>query len=327
MNKDLKQKILSIVEKDLITIESALHDNLTPHLDLVSDIAGHLLFSGGKRLRPLLFVLSSRLCGYQGNYEIIFSTIFEFLHAATLLHDDVVDKADMRRGKASAHSKWGSAEVVLTGDFLLARSLSIASETKLTGIIKIIAKITEDMSQGEIDQLTKKGKTDLTEEEYLEVIKRKTAVLIQGACQSGAIIANGSRKRETALADFGYHLGIAFQMADDLLDYTARAATLGKNPGADLREGKLTLPLIHALAKADQNDRKWMEGVIGNPQFNNTDFKGLVEKLHTYHGIAYTEAAASNHVSKAKQCLEIFNPSETRDVMMMLADYAIARQQ
>jgi len=167
---NLKREILSMVEKDLKEIEIALTDNLNPYLDLVSDVAGHILFAGGKRLRPLLMVLSARICGYKGGYDKIFSTIFEYLHAATLLHDDLVDGARIRRGKPVANSIWGNPTAVLVGDFLLARGLSIAAATGKPRIIKIIAEITENMSQGEIHQLMRKGSLDLTEEEYLEVI-------------------------------------------------------------------------------------------------------------------------------------------------------------
>ncbi len=337
MNQDLKTKILSKVKDDLLNIETALHENLNPCLDIVSDIAGHLLFSGGKRLRPLLMVLSARMCGCSYKDEIDFSIIFEYLHAATLLHDDVVDAADMRRGKKAAHAKWSAPKVVLTGDFLLARSLTIASMSKIPQMIKIIAKITEEMSQGEIDQLARKNDIDLTEEEYMNVIRRKTAVLIQGACRSGAVFAHDrgkaqvlkhseAVKREKALSDYGYHLGIAFQMADDLLDYTADAITMGKNPGADLREGKLTLPLIAALAKADSRDRLWMEKIIKASLFNENDFKNLTAMLYKYNGIEYTESKANYHAKKAKSCLDIFDASESKDVMMMLADYAVARK-
>ncbi len=337
MTCDLKTKILSRIKDDLLNIETALHESLDPCLDIVSDIAGHLLFSGGKRLRPLLMVLSARICNYNEKDEIDFSIIFEYLHAATLLHDDVVDDADMRRGKKTAHTKWSAPKVVLTGDFLLARSLTIASATEIPQLIKIIAKITEEMSQGEIDQLARKNDIGLTEEEYMDVIRRKTAVLIRGACRSGAIFAhergktqiqqsNDAVQKEEALSDYGYHLGIAFQMADDLLDYTADAITMGKNPGADLREGKLTLPLIVSLARAERNDRLWMEKIIKEPLFNENDFKNLTAMLYKYKGIEYTESKAKSHAEKAKSCLDIFDASESKDVMMMLADYAVARK-
>ncbi len=358
MKHDLKNKIMSEIQNDLVKIEKALSSHLSPCTELVSNIAGHLLFSGGKRLRPLLMILSARMCGYNGGDEIDFAIIFEYLHAATLLHDDVVDGADMRRGRQAAHTKWPAPEVVLTGDFLLARSLSIASSTKISELIEIIAKITEDMSQGEIDQLDKKGNIQLSEKEYMDVITRKTAVMIQGACKSGAVFAQARstgnsntsmnncslktnsisssdtkqditylhKKRKNALSDYGYHLGIAFQMADDLLDYTVDADTMGKKPGADLREGKLTLPLITALANADKKDRSWMEKIIQTPSFNEDEFKKLIAMLYKYKGIEYTESKASYHAEKAKSCLNIFGSSKSKDVMIMLADYAITRK-
>ena len=258
MSSDLKTRILTAVEKDLAAIETALSDNLNPYLDQVSETARHILFSGGKRLRPLLLVLSARVCGYRGDYDTTFSTIFEYLHAATLLHDDLVDDAHLRRGQPVAHSKWGSPTAVLVGDFLFARALSIAALTRRPKIIKIIARITEDMSQGEIHQLMMKGRIDLSEEEYNEIIRRKTAALIQGACRSGALIANARKTEETALSTFGFHIGLAFQMTDDLLDYVSDTRLLGKAVGADLREGKLTLPVIHALENANEADRSWM---------------------------------------------------------------------
>ncbi len=326
MTISLKQKIIEQVTPDLEKVEQALEKNLKPNLELVKEIASHLLFSGGKRLRPLLMIHSARLCGYNNGFEIEFSTIFEYLHAATLLHDDVVDEADMRRGKKAAHTKWSAPKVVLTGDFLLARALDIAARTKEPGIISVIAKITQDMSQGEIDQLSKKGKLDLTKEEYLDVIEKKTAVLIQGACRSGAILASAQKEKEDALEQYGYHLGLAFQMADDLLDYTASAKELGKKPGADMREGKLTLPLIHSLANASVEDKIWMKKAILNPEFDPDEFEKLKEKLYTYQGIEYTENSAEDHVKQAKDCLKIFNDGDSKDLLNLIADYSIARK-
>jgi octaprenyl-diphosphate synthase len=295
-------------------------------LALVEKIASHLLFSGGKRLRPLLMIHSARICGYDTGFEILFSIIFEYLHAATLLHDDVVDGAKMRRGKKAAHTKWSAPKVVLTGDFLLARALAIAAKTQEPRVISVIANITQEMSQGEIDQLEKMGNKNLSEGDYLGIIERKTAVLIQGACKSGAIISKVSREKEDALASYGYHLGMAFQMADDLLDYMATAEELGKNPGADMREGKLTLPLIHSLATAGKIDRKWMHDVISDPDFDQDRFELLKEKLIALGGIDYTKDRAKSHVTRAKTALEIFEDSDSKNLLHLIADYSIERK-
>jgi len=322
---DIKHRILSLVKDDLSEIEVALEQNLNPHFDLVSQVAGHLLFSGGKRLRPLLMVLSARLCGYDGNYEKTFSTIFEYLHAATLLHDDLVDEATLRRGKPVAHSIWGNAITVLVGDFLLARSLSIAAETKRPDVIKVVAEITENMSQGEIHQLMKKGCIDLTETEYMEIIERKTAVLFQGTCRVGALISGVSKEKENALAGYGFNIGIAFQMVDDLLDYSQNTPALGKKVGADLKEGKLTLPVIYSLKSAAATDRIRMEKIIKNKDFSMEDFETLIAIMKKYGGQAYTQKVAQKYVENAKNALEIFKNSTTKEILLTIADYTLAR--
>ena len=326
MSEELKQKIVSRVVKDLQQIETELAENLHPYLELVSTIARHILFSGGKRLRPLLMVLSARLCGYNGDQTHRFSTIFEYLHAATLLHDDLVDGAAMRRGKPVAHTVWDPATVVLVGDFLLARSLTIASETGRPEVIRVIAEITENMSQGEIQQLMHKGSIRLTEQDYMEVIRRKTAVLFQGACRVSGILADIAEEKQQALADYGANLGLAFQMADDLLDYTVNSSKLGKLVGADLREGKLTLPVIHTLQQAGGSDRWQMVEIVRNRDFAPEDFKWLIERLQKYGGIEYTQQRAREHIQTAKQALADFEDSDDRQLLLDIADYALLRQ-
>lgn len=322
---DLKQKILLAVSEDLQQIEEALVRNLNPYLDLVRDTAAHILFAGGKRLRPLLMVLSARINGYAGDFDKTLSTVFEYLHAATLLHDDVVDGASVRRGRPVAHSVFGNPTTVLVGDFLLARSLSIAAQTGRAEVIRIIAEITENMSQGEIHQLLRKGCLDLSEEEYVEVIRRKTAVLIQGACRVGAVIADSPDPLARAMTDYGLHIGMAFQMADDLLDYTADPQVLGKAVGADLREGKLTLPVIHCLKRADAGDREIMERVIRNEDFSAHDFNTFKNMLERYGSLAYAKSSAGRHVERAKEAIEAFPASQVRQTLSHIADYALAR--
>ena len=322
---DLKKKILAENGNDLEKIEAELSENLKPYLDLVSDVARHILFAGGKRLRPLLLVLSARLCGYNEDYAKTVSTALEYLHAATLLHDDIVDDAILRRGKTVAHSLYGNATTVLVGDFLLARALAICADSGKIKVIHIISDLTENMSTGEVHQLMRKGDVSLTEDEYLEVIRRKTAVLFQAACTVSAVIAEAPEEKEKALSDFGYHLGIAFQMADDLFDYTMDTAALGKEVGADLREGKLTLPVIHALKQANPADRDEMVKIIKNEAFTVDEFNALVDLLKKNDGIAYTEKKAEFCIEKAKEALSVFEPSKTKDSLLDIANYALAR--
>ena len=326
MTVDLKQKILAAVSDDLAAIEHELGENLNPHFDLVSQVAGHILFAGGKRLRPLLMVLCARLCGYSGDHAARFATIFEYLHAATLLHDDLVDGSDIRRGRQVANQVWDNPTAVLTGDFLLARGLSIASDTGLSEVIRTIAGITENMSQGEIRQLQKKGDLSLSEEDYLEVIRCKTAVLFQGACRTGALVAGAQASQVQALSAYGHHLGLAFQMADDLLDYTQDIATMGKHAGADLREGKLTLPLIHALSRASDDDRRCMTAMLGKTDFSDDEFANLVALLERYGGIDYTKRLAVTHIHTAKERIQSFGDTPTGEILQDIADYALVRK-
>ncbi len=321
----LKKKILAENGNDLEKIEAELSENLKPYLDLVSDVARHILFAGGKRLRPLLLVLSARLCGYNEDYAKTVSTALEYLHAATLLHDDIIDDAVLRRGKTVAHSVYGNAITVLVGDFLLARALAICADSGKIKVIHIISDLTENMSTGEVHQLMRKGDVSLTEDEYLEVIRRKTAVLFQAACTVSAVIADAPEEKEKALSDFGYHLGIAFQMADDLFDYTMDTAALGKEVGADLREGKLTLPVIHALKQANPADRDEMIKIIKNEAFTVDEFNVLVDLLKKNDGITYTEKKAEFCIEKAKEALSVFEPSKTKDSLIDIANYALAR--
>ena len=322
---DLKHRILAAVKDDLADIEKALTDNLNPYLDLVSEVAGHILFSGGKRLRPLLMVLSARICGYNGDYQKTFSTALEYLHAATLLHDDLVDEATLRRGKPVAHSKWGNSVTVLVGDYLLARALSISAGTGRLRVVQILAGLTENMSQGEVHQLMRKGDISLTEDEYKEVIRRKTAMLFEAACRVSAVIADATEEQERALAEYGYNLGIAFQMADDLFDYTLQTSEFGKEVGADLREGKLTLPVIYALRQARSGDRELMIKIIRDRDFSEADFKTLTGLLEKYGGLAYTRNTAGSYIEIAKKALTVFDPSPTKQTMLDIAEYALAR--
>lgn len=322
---DLKQKILTAVADDFQSIEAALADHLKPHFNLVDQVAGHILFAGGKRLRPLLMVLAARACGYAGDHLSKYAVIFEYLHAATLLHDDVVDGGELRRGRRAVHETWDPPTAVLTGDFLLARALSLAADTGLPEVIHTIAAITEQMSQGEIEQLNRKGDIELSEADYLDVIRCKTAVLFQGACRTGALISESQEDRINAFDDYGYHLGMAFQMADDLLDYTVDSETLGKKVGADLREGKLTLPVIHTLAQLQQDDRQWMIKLIRAQAFTPSQFERLIELLRNSGGIDYTRQCAVGHVDKAKAALDILPKNTESTILADIADYALVR--
>jgi octaprenyl-diphosphate synthase len=322
---DLKQRILSENKDDLAEIENQLSKNLKPYLDLVSEVAKHILFAGGKRLRPLLLVLAAKLCNYSDNYAKAVASAMEYLHVATLLHDDIIDDAVLRRGKTVAHSVYGNAITVLVGDFLLARALAICADSGKIKVIHIISNLTENMSTGEIHQLMRKGDVTLTEDEYLEVIRRKTAVFFQAACTVSAVIADASAEKEQALSDYGYNLGLGFQMVDDLFDYTMDTVALGKEVGADLREGKLTLPIIQAIKEADLKDREQMVSIVQNENFTEDEFNTLVALLRKYDGINHTVKTATAYIDRAKEALSVFEASKYRDALFDIADYVLAR--
>ena len=323
---DLKQRIVEAIADDAAAIEKALTENLKPFLPLVSQVTEYIMFSGGKRIRPVLMIVSARLCGYQGDYDKTLSVVFEYLHAATLLHDDLVDGAEVRRGNPAAHLIWGNSVIVLVGDFLLARSLSIAAKTGQVPIIEAISRTTAQMSEGEIHQLLHKRDLTLDEEQYMEVIRRKTACLIETACRVGALLARAPEARVHALSRYGHNLGYAFQLVDDLLDYTADEALLGKAIGTDLREGKLTLPLIFALAQASTKDREKMESIIRKEEIDETDFEMTLEIVAKYGGIAYAKNRAEKLIKQAKDCLAPFEPSTSRAVLEDIADYVLSRK-
>ncbi len=326
---DLKKKILESVSDDLVNIEEALKNNLNPYFDLVKDVAEHIIFSGGKRLRPLLMILSSRICNYQGDLNVQLSTIFEYLHAATLLHDDIVDEANKRRGKEVANKVWDNATAVLTGDFLLARSLTLAAKTGDPRIIEVMSEITEMMSQGEIQQLFNKGDINLSVEEYMKVIEAKTAVLIRGATRCGALLANSNEDVIERLSSYGMNVGLAFQMADDLLDYTTDSETLGKETGIDLKEGKMTLPVIYTLENAKKNgssDVGLIENIVKNPDFSDDEFKELIEFMEKHGGISKTIDKAKEYIENAKNELSVFENSKDKELLFMIADYALVRK-
>jgi len=323
---DLKARIIARVTPDLLHIEKALNDHLGPKTQLVEKVAGHLLFAGGKRLRPLLMVLGARLCGYHDDNIFSYAVMGEYLHAATLLHDDLIDGGELRRGKPAAHKVFGPEIAVLTGDFLLARAIRMAVRTAKIEVVRTITGITEAMSIGEIDQLDRIGDADLTEDAYMEIIRRKTAILFEGTCRCGALIAEAPANQMEALTTYGYHLGMAFQITDDLLDYTAGSATLGKKAGADLREGKLTLPLIRALKLAVPNDRKTMLAVIHNPDFSLADLERLVKIMERLGTLESAGQTAQNHVQQANTALAVFPSGTLKALLTDIAEYALIRK-
>ena len=298
------KNILKDLEADVVAINRALAANLQTHVPFISEVGRHILLSGGKRVRPLLFLLSARLCGCQGNHLTDYSTIFEYLHAATLLHDDVVDAASVRRGISTANTVWGNQAVILVGDFLLAKSLSLAVGTDKLKVLKVLANTTTLMAEGEILQLLHTRNLDLTQEQYFEVTLRKTAALMSAACQIGAILAGVPEDQEGALTQFGLNLGITFQVVDDILDFTGDERQLGKPVINDLKEGRITLPLIHALAHASEADHRRLKELAQDVKPETAP--EILTLLDQTGSLDYAREQARHYTLKAQENLQSF---------------------
>ena len=314
------------LDDDLRRIEEEINKNLQSSVPLIALVTRYIMKSGGKRLRPLLMVLAARLLNYQGNDHYGLSIVFEYLHAATLLHDDVVDNAELRRGSPSANTLWGNAAVVLVGDFLLATSFFLSVMSGNLKILRILSETTTSMAEGEVLQLINSDNLEITEEEYIEVIKRKTAILISAACQIGAILARADEEQEEAMRRFGLNLGIAFQLRDDFLDYTGSEEEFGKPVGKDLQEGKITLPLIHTLQSSNDGDRQQLVELITSDRNYEQVFTEVKKIIQDYQGLNYTEKLADHHISEAKSALSIFPTSPTRQSLLEIAEYVITRR-
>jgi octaprenyl-diphosphate synthase len=288
------------LDDDLQRIEEEMKKNLHSSVPLIALVTRYIMRSGGKRLRPLLMVLATRLLDYQGNYQYALSIVFEYLHAATLLHDDVVDNAELRRGRPSANTLWGNAAVVLVGDFLLATSFLL---TVMSGNLEILQVLS-----------------------YIEVITRKTAILISASCQIGAILGEADEEQEEAMRRFGLNLGIAFQLRDDFLDYAGSEEEFGKPVGKDLQEGKITLPLIHALQSSNKADRQRLVELITSEGNYEKAFAEVKTIIQQYKGLDYTDQLASNYIAEAKSALSTFPPSPTLESFLEIADYTLTRR-
>ncbi len=322
---DFEQTISSIGE-ELKAVETEMAKNLFSEIIMIPTVSRYLISSGGKRFRPILLLLCSHLCGYRGARVVPLASTIEFIHTATLLHDDVVDRAFVRRGLASANSLWGDGASVLVGDFLFTKSFSLIVQDGNLHILDLISQATTRMAEGEVMQLVRMGMPGITQEDYYYIVTNKTAVLISAACQVGGILGNAPPIEEKALADFGLNLGIAFQLMDDILDYVSQEETFGKAIGKDLSEGKITLPLIRALQACSPREKDIISRTIQNPDRDMEDVSFIMRAVQSYGGIDYTIKQAEGFVLKAKSFLAGFPPSREKDALLGLSDYTIRRK-
>jgi octaprenyl-diphosphate synthase len=311
--------------EDLVGIEDQVRKNLDSSVALVNTVAAHILSSGGKRIRPLFVVLCARLCGYPGRDHLVLGSLVEFIHTATLLHDDVVDDADVRRGRRAARKVWGNQISILVGDYLYSRAICQIVDFRNQSINEAMAEACRKMAEGEVLQLYYNGNPLMPEPEYLRIIEHKTAGLIAAACKIGSIIGGAADDQQDTLFRFGQHLGIAFQLADDTLDYAANGDQLGKALGQDLRQGKATLPLLHLLQHCSEQDRQMIKDRMETRTLSQEDLHRILTLMQEYGSIAYAMDRAQAFVAAAKRDLDSFEDSNPRRALSIAADYMVTR--
>lgn len=314
------------LRKELDQLEDFIVSQLSSKVPFVENVVRYVMSNGGKRLRPLLTLLCARMSGYQGDGAIKIGAAIEFMHTASLLHDDVLDNATLRRGRESANKKWGNHVSVLVGDFFYCRAMDILVNQGSLKILRVITDAITTTTEGEIFEITKSNDLGTTHDEYLQIVNGKTAALIAAGCQAGGILGQISEEFEGALKNFGLYIGMAFQLMDDVLDYTSTVEEFGKVGGTDLKEGKLTLPLIHTLKKATPEEVSHIQTALISDKLEANNFKNVMNIIEKYDGINTAKSLALNYIEKAKEKLAPFKPSLEKETLFTIADYVITRR-
>jgi octaprenyl-diphosphate synthase len=313
------------IREDLRAVERAFADHVQSQVQLIPTIGSYIQNSGGKRIRPAVLLMAARMAGYQGERAILYGSVVEFIHTATLVHDDIIDDSELRRGRQAVHSRWGNEVTVLLGDFLYIKSMSLALTQDRLDIIRLLCEVTLRMIEGELYQLTKNGVVDLTEEEHFDIIRRKTAYLFAGCAKIGGMLGDTTLEQQDALWDYGFNIGMAFQIVDDLLDFTGEEDVLGKPIGGDLREGKMTLPIIHLLSQDDEQADALVRAVVDTRNITKEEWRDLRALLKRYDSIEYAHRGAVGFVERAKKALYAFPAGPEREALMALPDYVLSR--
>lgn len=319
-------EILLLVGDKLAEVEAECRRHLRSEVGVIDELGRYIADGGGKRVRPILLLLSSQLCGYKGDRDVMFASVFEFIHTATLVHDDVIDEAELRRGRGSLNARWGNGLTVLLGDYLYIKSMNMALAADDLAIIKILAEITLKMIEGELIADRRRSDIDVTEEEHLEIIRRKTACLFSGCGRVAGVLSKAPAEQVQALADFGMNLGMAFQIVDDLLDFTAQESVLGKPVASDLREGKLTLPLIYLLQSCEPAVREMVRTVLEERAFRTVSRDEVIDLLRQGRTLEKTRDLATAYARRAQAALKPFPPCAARDALMALPDFVLVRE-
>lgn len=316
-------RIRALVSKDFDAVNNLIIDKIQSEVGLIQDLSQHIVESGGKRLRPLLVLLASNACGYQGSDHISLAAMVEFFHTATLLHDDVVDESTLRRGRQTANSIWGSKASVLVGDYLFTQSVQLMVEVGITEILNLLAKTSHQISCGEVKQLANRHNPALNFDDYFDVIRAKTALLFAAAACIGPILSNSSSDVKQSLYAYGLHLGNAFQLIDDALDYCSDAKTIGKNIGDDLADGKATLPLIHALQHGTETQQQQIKESL--KQGTLIFLPEILVALEETKAIEFTKKTAAQEIDHALSSLAVLSESEYKNALIDLANFALKR--
>jgi octaprenyl-diphosphate synthase len=319
-------EIFQPVRDELLRVEREFARHLESRVELIPEMGRYVQMSGGKRVRPAVLLMAARLCGYTGDRAILNAAVVEFIHTATLVHDDIIDGSETRRGRLAAHSRWGSDVTVLLGDYLYIRSMAMALTQDTLEVVRLLCDVTLRMIEGELYQLTKTGDAAITEEEHLEIIRRKTAFLFSGCAEIGAALGTATPEQRAALREYGLDLGLAFQIVDDVLDYVADQSALGKPLGGDLREGKVTLPIILLLQRTGPDVDAMVRKVIAEGAVDPDTWRTIKDLLRREGAIETAFDRANGHAARAKQhLLGAFPASPERDGLIALADYVVNR--
>ncbi|HSB60870.1 MAG TPA: polyprenyl synthetase family protein [Vicinamibacteria bacterium] len=319
------KEIVALVEDDLVKVEEIFEREVRSDVGLVAEIARYIQQGGGKRVRPALLLLGTRLCGYRGERAILLAAVVEFIHTATLLHDDIIDEATVRRGRRSVNSRWGNDITVLLGDFLYTKSMAMALAQDNLPVLRLLSEVTLSMIEGELLEIERNGNLHVTEAEHLDIIRRKTADLFAACMRIGALLGAVGEEKERAIASYGMNLGICFQMVDDLLDFTAEEKTLGKPVANDLREGKVTLPMIFLLKKAGRPEIEKVGTVLADRGFGRVSREEIVRLAREHGALDEARALAETYAEAARRELLAFERSPYREALEVLPEFILAR--
>jgi len=317
--------MLALVAADMNGVNAVILERMQSKVALIPELAGHLIAGGGKRMRPMLTLACASLLGYPGTRHHKLAAAVEFIHTATLLHDDVVDGSGLRRGRRTANLIWGNPASVLVGDFLFSRAFELMVEDGSLKVLRILSHASAVIAEGEVEQLTAQRQIDTAEDKYLEIISSKTAALFAAACRVAPVVAEASEDAELALEAYGKNLGIAFQLSDDVIDYASDSATMGKGVGDDFRDGKMTLPVILAYARGNETDRKFWQSAIGGDRVADEDLAHAIQLLNETDALADTVERARHYGRRAIDSLAMFPASKAKSALTEAAEFAIAR--